>query len=308
MELSSYQTELTPNLACETAVLLNISSDHLDRHGGLDGYVTAKTELFAHPHAKATAVIGIDDEFSCKVFDTLSSNQDHSMIAISASNPVDGGIYVTGGILVDARDGEPRTITDLRKVPALPGQHNWQNAAASYAIARVHDVTSDDITAAFNTFPGLPHRQEIVAMIAGVTFVNDSKATNAAAAEKALACYGCVYWIAGGQAKDGGIAALNSMFGRIHHAFLIGEAGQDFAATLQRAGVPVSIHKSLDEAVSRAGRLAITEARDGATVLLSPACASFDMFDNFEHRGDAFRDAVYAEWPEATSTAAQGHA
>lgn len=308
LELSSYQIELSPNLACDTAALLNIASDHLERHGGLDGYIAAKTELFARQHAGATAIVGIDDDQSNSIFEALAADGAHHVIGISVTDAVEGGIYVGDGWLIDALDGNPKRITDLRALPTLPGYHNWQNAAASYAVTRTHGLDADDIASAFATFPGLPHRQEFVGTSADVMFVNDSKATNVAAAEKALACYSCIYWIAGGQAKNGGIAALDPLFGRIRHAFLIGEAANDFAKNLRQAGVAASIHDSLEDAVLQAGKMAITEAKDGATVLLSPACASFDMFDNFEERGNAFRKAVHGGWPDTTDPLSDGRA
>jgi UDP-N-acetylmuramoylalanine--D-glutamate ligase len=300
LELSSYQTELTPNLACATAVLLNITPDHLERHGGLDGYIVAKTQLFANQTAGATAIIGHDDAPSRSVAEQLSVAGRHNLIGISAETDITGGVSVHDGVLTDALSDSRATI-DLRGLKALPGQHNWQNAAAAYAIARSHGVDTQTIAGALASFPGLRHRQEIVGAVNGVTFINDSKATNADAAEKALACYNSVYWIAGGVAKAGGITALGPMFGRIRHAFLIGEAANNFATELDRAGVATSQHKTLEDATVQAGRLAFAEGQENATVLLSPACASFDMFANFEERGDAFRATVVNTWPEVAA-------
>jgi UDP-N-acetylmuramoylalanine--D-glutamate ligase len=285
LELSSYQVELTPNLSCATAALINIAPDHLDRHYGIAGYVTAKADLFSRQKASTTAIVGLDDEYSRNVFTALQD-----------------------GLLFDGLDGVLKEAADLNGLAALPGQHNWQNTAACYAIARVHGISPEDITSAFTTFPGLPHRQEVVGTVTGVTFVNDSKATNATASEKALSCYSCIYWIAGGQAKEGGIAALAPLFGRIRHAFLIGEAADDFAETLQGAGVAVSHHKSLEDAVEQAGHLALRDGSSSATVLLSPACSSFDMFENFEQRGDAFKNIVHATWPETAASTPGLHA
>ena len=306
LELSSYQIELAPTLACHTAILLNISADHLDRHGDLDGYVAAKTRLFAQQEPGSVAIVGLDDAYSQTIFE--SAKDTHRAIGISSRTSAKAGVYVASGCLIDALGDEPQEIIDLSEMPALPGAHNWQNAAASYGIARTHGVDVDTIKQALQSYPGLAHRQEIVGTIAGVAFVNDSKATNAAATEKALSCYGCIYWIAGGQAKEGGIADLQPLFGKIRQAFLIGDAAQEFAKTLQAAGVTVSIHNSLEDAVSAAGENAITETQEDATVLLSPACASFDMFDNFEHRGDVFRNAVQSGWSEIRNTAAGGPA
>lgn len=308
LELSSYQLELTPHLSCATAVLLNIAPDHLDRHGGFDGYVAAKSQLFVQQPSGATAIIGLDDTRSRQVFDRLSKKGDRTVVGVSADGADDAQLAVIDGVLQDRSHEHGDTVSDLNGLTALPGQHNWQNVAACYAIARTHDVPSGSIVAALKTFPGLPHRQEIVGTVSGVTFVNDSKATNAAAAEKALSCYGCIYWIAGGQAKEDGIAALGPLFGRIRHAFLIGEAAEEFAVTLKRADVTVTLHDDMEDAVLQAGQLALKDGVTARTVLLSPACASFDMFDNFEDRGDAFRAAVHSCWPETATPTQWGSA
>lgn len=308
LELSSYQTELTPHLSCSTAVLLNIAPDHLDRHGGMEGYVAAKRKLFEHQGAGSMAIVGLDDSHSRDVFAWLTAQGDRTVIGISADSASDAKVVVQDGILIDGLGSDRRDVIDLKGIAALPGQHNWQNAAASYAITRTQGVATSDIVAAFNTFPGLPHRQEVVGRVTGVTFVNDSKATNADAAEKALSCYGCIYWIAGGQQKEGGISALGPMFARIRQAFLIGEAADGFASDLKLAGVTVSQHDSLEDAVEQAGHTAIKNGESPATVLLSPACASFDMFDNFEQRGDVFRSTVHALWPSTATSAQGGHA
>ena len=300
LELSSYQAELTPNLDCATAVLLNITPDHLERHGGLEGYIAAKAQLFAHQRDGGTAIVGNDDTPSRSIAQRLTNDRHQRVIGISAEAEVSGGVSVTDGVLNDNYfdDNEP---INLRGLKTLPGKHNWQNAAAAYSIARVHGVPVKTIAEAFTTFPGLRHRQEFVGTLNGVTFVNDSKATNANAAEKALSCYGSVYWIAGGVAKAGGITALGPLFGRIRHAFLIGESAKDFASELTNAGVATSTHKTLEDATIDAGRIAFADGEEDATVLLSPACASFDMFKNFEERGDAFRTTVIDTWPEVAA-------
>ena len=298
LELSSYQTELTPHVSCDTAVLLNISPDHLDRHGGLDGYVAAKAQLFDHQEDGACAIVGNDDDRSRGVADSLEAANRLKVIRISAEGPVANGLGVQKCILRDEAFGSGEKI-DLRGLPALPGQHNWQNAAAAYAIARTHGVSVADIARGLESFPGLRHRQERVGAKDNVTFVNDSKATNADAAANALRCYNCVYWIAGGVAKAGGITTLGPLFGRIRKAYLIGDAADEFAATLTDHDVAMSVYENLECAVTQAGHDALREGESGATVLLSPACASFDMFANFEERGDAFRAAVHGAWPEA---------
>lgn len=280
MEMSSYQLELLDETIFDVAVLLNVSPDHLDRHNGMDGYVSAKTRIFQD---SSVAIVGMDDDHSRAVHGALASRDDLMVIPISAEEAVDQGVYVIDGILFD----EGFRIMDLNGIATLPGHHNWQNAAAAYAAARSCGVDVGDITGAIHTFPGLPHRQELITKIAGVPFVNDSKATNADATEKALTCYDRVFWIAGGQAKDGGIEALEPHFGRIAHAFLIGEAAKDFAQTLE-GKADYTLCGDLRTATEAAAKMADA----GSVVLLSPASASWDQFKSFEHRGDAFRDLV----------------
>jgi len=300
LELSSYQLELVPHLACETAVLLNVTPDHLDRHGGMAGYVAAKKRIFEHQHHPRNAVIGVDDDICREIYASLRRDGIHTTVPISAQGAVEHGVYVEDGWLVDAIQLPATRILNLRDVARLPGEHNWQNAAAATAIARSHGISHADIASGLRTFAGLAHRQELVAVIDGVSFVNDSKATNADAAEKALRCYENIYWIAGGRAKEGGIASLAPLFPRVRHAFLIGEAADDFADTLE-GHVPLALYEDLETAIEDAGEMALKEGRPGATVLLSPACASFDMFKSFEERGDLFRSEVNAMWPPASA-------
>ena len=218
------------------------------------------------------------------------------LIRISARGVLRGGIYVAHGRVVDDRGAAPVRLASLVGNATLPGTHNAQNAAAAAALARALGVGENEIAAGIGSFPGLPHRQQLVGEVASVRFINDSKATNADAAARALACYRRVFWIAGGIAKEGGITTLAPWFGRIAQAFLIGEAAGSFAGTLAEAGVAHRIVGTLDEAVAAAFAAARAEAHPDAptVVLLSPACASFDQFTSFEARGDAFAHAVSA--------------
>jgi len=301
LELSSYQLELVPHLACETAVLLNITPDHLDRHGGMDGYIAAKLRIFSGQRAPRAAVISVDDAHCAEIYETLRHDGQHKVIPISVTRIVPGGVYVSPeGLLIDGTGRHRSTIIDLRTVARLPGVHNWQNAAAAAAAALSQGIPGSDIAKGLKTFPGLKHRQELVSTVANVAFVNDSKATNADATEKALLCYKNIYWIAGGQAKEGGIAPLEPLLDRVRHAFLIGEAADDFADALE-GKVSFDLYEDLESAIEEAGELALKGKLPGATVLLSPACASFDMFKSFEHRGDVFRDTVLELWPSKTS-------
>lgn len=282
LELSSYQLELAPSLRLDTGALLNITPDHLARHGGMDGYVAAKRNLLMQ--TGGTAIVGIDDAPSRALC------EDFRAVPISAVQSLDHGVSAADGVL--AQDG--RKVCDLNDIKTLPGRHNWQNAAAAFALCRAVGLSEQAIVAGLQTYPGLAHRQELVAVANGILYVNDSKATNADATEKALVCYDRIYWILGGQAKEGGIAPLAPHFSRIAHAFLIGEAAQDFAAILENGKVPHQHCGVLDVALRAAHDLAQAEAIAGSAVLLSPACASWDQFKSFEHRGDCFRDGVLA--------------
>jgi len=301
LELSSYQLELMPHLHCDTAVLLNITPDHLDRHGGLEGYIAAKRRIFSSQRHPRTAIIGTDDPHCAALCSALRADGLHTVIPVSAQGPAAGGFYARNGVLFDASGPRAKEIVDLKTIAHLPGAHNWQNAAAAAAIAHTHGLSHAQLVAGLKSFPGLKHRQELVGVVENVTFINDSKATNADAAEKALLCYDNIYWIAGGVAKEGGIAPLAPLFPRIRHAFLIGEAADAFADTLD-GNVPYALYEDLESAIEEAGELALKHKLPGATVLLSPACASFDMFKSFEERGDRFRDEVRALWPQAVAS------
>jgi UDP-N-acetylmuramoylalanine--D-glutamate ligase len=215
---------------------------------------------------------------------------------------VAGGVYLEGGALIDALDGVPVRILDLAEAERLPGSHNWQNAAAGYAVARRFGIAPEAAAAAIRSFPGLAHRQELVATVDRIRYINDSKATNADATEKALTCYQAIYWIAGGLPKEGGIVPLEPYFARLRHAFLIGRATEEFAATLD-GKVPFTRCGDLATAIAAATARARADRVPEAVVLLSPACASFDQFANFEARGDDFRRLVSELPPGAVGPA-----
>ena len=299
IEASSFQLELITTLAFDIALLLNITPDHLDRHGTMEGYVAAKRHIFARQNKAATAIVGVDDAICRDLCDELRRTGPARVVPISVLQPVSGGVYVDQGWLVDAMGGQPVRVLDLGLAERLPGAHNWQNAAAAYAAARVSGVDTAAATAAICSFPGLAHRQELVGTIDGVRYINDSKATNADATEKALLCYPAIYWIVGGLAKAGGIEPLAPYFGRLRHTFLIGRATEEFAATLE-GSVPFTRCGDLATAVAAASAQARHDGVPGAVVLLSPACASYDQFKNFEERGDIFRGLV-EELREASS-------
>lgn len=293
LEMSSYQLELTVSITFDVAVLLNISPDHLERHGGFEGYVAAKRLIFNRQTKPRSAVVGVDDATAAKICADLQSADDQTVIPVSGAQPTDGGVYVKNGVLMDASDGPAVPALDLRGIQTLPGAHNWQNAAAAYAACKAIGVAPPVIAACMRSFPGLPHRQEPISQIDGILYVNDSKATNCDAAAKALLCYDPIYWIAGGRAKDDDLSMLEPGLARVRHAFLIGEAEDRLAAILD-GKVPVTRCGDLASAVAAAHAMSSQLTDDGGAVLLSPACASFDQFPNFEARGDAFRALVEA--------------
>jgi UDP-N-acetylmuramoylalanine--D-glutamate ligase len=292
LELSSYQLDLVSSLRPDVAVLLNIAPDHLDRHGSFEDYIAAKRRLFVRQTAPQTAIIGVDDPQAAAVCADLMSSGAAHVVPIATTRPLAGGVFVAEGALFDATDGAPARICDLRALPSLPGTHNWQNAAAAFAAARALGLQAGKAAAALATFPGLPHRMEAVACVDGVRFVNDSKATNADATARALACHDNVFLILGGLPKAGGLAALRPLLERVRQVYLIGTAADAFAAELG-GRVPLTRAGSLAVAVEQAARDAWRAALPDAVVLLSPACASFDQFRDFEARGDAFRALVH---------------
>ncbi|WP_334146124.1 UDP-N-acetylmuramoyl-L-alanine--D-glutamate ligase [Hyphomicrobium sp.] len=289
LELSSFQIDLAPGAAPTVAVLLNVTPDHIDRHGTVEHYAEVKSRLVAN--AGATAVIGVDDDWCRRIADTLEARGRTKVRRISVRAAVADGIYAQDAKLYE--NGRERAALD--GIATLRGAHNWQNAAAAVAAVealpeRFH--AGGDLQAALRSFPGLAHRLEVVDKIGPVDFINDSKATNADSTEKALASFaGDIYWILGGRPKAGGIATLAAYFPRIARAYLIGEATDAFAATLGES-VPFERCGTLGAAVRRAADDALAANRPGSVVLLSPACASYDQFRNFEERGDAFRHLV----------------
>jgi UDP-N-acetylmuramoylalanine--D-glutamate ligase len=281
LEMSSYMLERLATLRFDIACMLNLSPDHLDRHGDMAGYQTAKRQIFARQTPADCAVIGVDDDFAACMAESVPG-----AIRISGCKPAD--FWADGTVLRD----QAGAILDLRAAQALPGAHNGQNAAAAAAMATRLGIAREIIADGIKSFPGLPHRQELVATIEGIRFVNDSKATNADAAARALQCYERIVWIAGGIAKAGGIESLGPCLPKITQAILIGRDAKTFAATLSAHNVPQNIFETLDRAVPAA--LAAARKTGAEVVLLSPACASFDQFSGFEERGTYFSSLVRA--------------
>ncbi len=285
LEMSSYQLETSPSLHFNVAILLNITPDHLERHGGMDGYIAAKKLIYRNATSEDTLVISVDDVPCAMIYETLKASGKIKLLPISTCKVLVDGIYVKEGILHE----KERPILNLKDRSRLKGQHNWQNVAAAYGALRSIGLEPDAITHAITSFPGLAHRQQEIARYKNVTFVNDSKATNAEAVAKALAGYQGLplYCLLGGRPKEGGILSLKPYFPAIKHAFLYGEAAACFSLNLEEE-VSFTICDTLEEATQKAAVLAFNDQQKGAVVLLSPACASFDQFRDFEERGNAF--------------------
>lgn len=288
IELSSFQIDLTPSLAPSVGVLLNITPDHLDRHGTLEQYAAIKERLI---RGADLAIVGIDDRPSREIAERRGDRL--VRIHVPVHSPRDATLAGDALIARDAAifDADDTRLADVSGIGSLRGAHNWQNAAVAVAVARALGIPSEAIQAGLASFPGLPHRMEEVGRRGRVLFVNDSKATNADSTKKALTAFRDIHWILGGKAKDGGIFPLVPYFERIAHAYLIGAASDAFAATLEGA-VPYTRCETLDVAVRAASEGAEASGAPEPVVLLSPACASYDQFRSFEHRGDRFRELV----------------
>jgi UDP-N-acetylmuramoylalanine--D-glutamate ligase len=293
IECSSYQIDLAPSLDPRVGVLINISEDHLDRHGTLANYAAVKERLVAGVQRQGTAVVGVDDNW-CRAIASRLDRKGANIIRISARQELAEGVFIDeDNDVMRAAGDDSWPIADLDGIGSLRGRHNAQNAACAAAVALALGLDADQIQEGLESFPGLAHRLEQVGHLDDVLFVNDSKATNADSAAQALACFDDIFWIAGGKPKTGGIVSLTEFFPRIRKAYLIGEAAADFAKTLE-GKVPYEMSGTLDVAVTAAARDAGASSADEPVVLLSPACASFDQYRNFEVRGTAFRDLVLA--------------
>jgi UDP-N-acetylmuramoylalanine--D-glutamate ligase len=297
LEVSSYQIDLAPTLKPTVGILLNVSEDHLDRHGTMENYAAIKEQLVA---GADTAVIGVDGAWTRAAADRIE-RAGKIVVRLSVVTPLRDGFYAQigdqGSRIMRAAGGKAQQVADLAGIGSLRGQHNAQNAGAALAACLALGLDLTAIQKGLASFPGLAHRMQQVGRKetnkGNVLFVNDSKATNADSAGKALASFGDIFWIAGGKPKTGGIESLAEFFPRIAKAYLIGEAAKEFAATLE-GKVPYEIAGALPAAVAAAARDAAASGLNEAVVLLSPACASFDQYPNFEVRGKAFTDLVLA--------------
>ena len=290
IECSSFQIDITPSIDPTVGILINLSPDHIDRHGTMENYAASKERLVRQSEI---AFIGVDDTFCYDIGKRLASTADDRIVVpVSVKYILSTGIHLDG-TRIRSRTGKDRTLADLQGVRTLRGAHNAQNAAFATAAVAVWDFPESEIQKCVSTFPGLAHRMEEVGRIDKAIFVNDSKATNADATEKALLSFEDIYWILGGKPKEGGIEPLRPLFLRVAKAYLIGAASDAFAATLEGA-VPHALCGTLEVAVTAAAADALESDAKEPVVLLSPACASYDQYPNFEVRGDAFRDLVKA--------------
>jgi UDP-N-acetylmuramoylalanine--D-glutamate ligase len=292
IECSSFQIDLAPSIDPLIGILINLTEDHLDRHGTMENYAAVKERLVTGVPQDGTAVIGVDDGW-CREIAARLAQSGKQVVQISAHRKLGQGLYLDGSRIMQATPARTLPIAELAGIGSLRGVHNAQNAACAIAAGLALGLDPSAIQDGLKSFPGLPHRIEEVGRLGTVLFVNDSKATNADSAAQALACFDDIFWIAGGRPKTGGIESLRSFFPRIRKAYLIGEAAEEFAATLADA-VPHELAGTLGKAVAAAARDAAALSAPEAVVLLSPACASFDQYRNFEVRGDAFRTLVQA--------------
>ena len=287
IECSSYQIDLAPSIDPSVGILLNVTEDHLDRHGTMEHYAAVKATLVKQ--AK-TAIVGVDDSWCSVIADDIEILGGR-VIRISVERALRDGIYVVGETIYSAENGHAVAVASLAGIGSLRGAHNAQNACAALAALQASGVNLDQIQKGMKSFPGLAHRMEQVGRQGATLFVNDSKATNADATAKALSSFGTMFWIAGGKSKTGGITSLAEYFPRIKKAYLIGDATEEFAATLE-GRVPFVRAETIEKAVPLAAADAVGSGLAEPVVLLSPACASFDQFRNFEERGKAFSLAV----------------
>jgi UDP-N-acetylmuramoylalanine--D-glutamate ligase len=290
VECSSFQIDLATSIDPSIGVLVNLTEDHLDRHGTMANYAAVKEQLIAGVKPDGTAIVGVDDNWGQAIADR-AARAGRKVVRVSVRHPLAYGIYLDAERIVEATGGTALEIAQLGNIGSLRGRHNAQNAACAVAAARALGIDRRIIQAGLQSFPGLVHRMEEVGRKDKTLFINDSKATNADSAAQALACFSDIFWIAGGKPKTGGIESLSGYFPRIRKAYLIGAAAEEFAKTLDGKVDHVTVG-TLDRAVEEAARDAAASGFDHPVVLLSPACASYDQFENFEARGTVFRNLV----------------
>ncbi len=291
LELSSFQLDLTHSLRANAAVFLNLTPDHIERHGSIDGYFAAKSRIFRNQTPEDLAVVGVDDSWGERLCTELTSTGRAQIAPVSASATLGRGVYALGDTIYFNFDGKTTNAGDLVNARSLRGVHNRQNTAAALAVALHFGASPAIAMKAARSFMSLAHRMEEVTRIGKVLFINDSKATNADAAARAIAAYDDVFWIAGGKPKEGGLDALKGKLSGVRKAYLIGEAVDQFSAEL-KGECKTRKCTTLKRAISAAYKDAAASDAAAPVVLLSPACASYDQFKNFEERGDQFRALV----------------
>ncbi|WP_425409529.1 UDP-N-acetylmuramoyl-L-alanine--D-glutamate ligase [Hyphococcus sp.] len=291
LELSSFQLDLTESLRLDAAVFINLSPDHIERHGDVTGYLRSKKRIFANQTSDDVAVVGVDDDYAQSVCTELMAHNVAEVRPVSSGSALGRGVYALDGKIYVNLDGKALLAGDLSGARSLRGPHNHQNAAAAIAVCEKFGVSPALAVKAAHRFEGLAHRLEEVGRNGKVLFINDSKATNADAAARALGAVKDIFWIAGGKPKDGGVESLKPMMDRVRTAYLIGEAAAQFEEQL-RGSVHCVLCGDLENAVGAASADAAMSEAKNPVVLLSPACASYDQFKNFAERGDKFRELV----------------
>lgn len=299
LELSSFQIDLCPMFRPNVSVILNLSPDHIDRHGTMENYAEVKArlcEIMPSSDQNPQLIIAVDDPYTKDISERALSHGLRKVIQVATLSRLEQGVFVENAVLYDHCDDVTLEIGSFVGMQNLRGEHNYQNAACAYAAVKALGLSSEEIFNAMKSFAGLQHRQYQVRTINGVTYVNDSKATNAEATAMALACHDNVYWIVGGRKKKTGLDGLEQFFGQIKHAFLIGEAANDFADWLDKYAIDYTKAFTLDNALNLAHKMAQDnrgQPGGAGVVMLSPACASFDQFKSFEERGDIFCKLVH---------------
>lgn len=294
LELSSYQLDLSPDIHMDVGILLNISPDHLDRHGSMEGYIDAKMHIFEGQGKKDKAIIAIDDAYTTSLAQEWPEKYPSGLIKIAREKNAEAKIYAHASQIHDSSGALNIFIGNYARAAALQGPHNAQNAAVAYAACRAVGVSPEKIISAMETYPGLSHRMQPIGNLGSIRFINDSKATNAESTKYALQAFNTIYWIAGGVPKSEGIVPLVPHMGAVKHAYLIGQSTDAFAHTLE-GQVPYTQSNTLEQAVYQAIYQAEQDNISDAVILLSPACASFDQYPNFEARGEHFT-ALVQQW------------
>ena len=291
LELSSYQLDITKNLDLNAAILLNITPDHLKRHGNMMNYANAKKNIFNFHKPGGLAVVGIDTPDSKNIYNSLLSSGHKNLVAITEKKPMKGAIYLSDGCIIDNAFADNEIAIDQLTFESIVPRQNFENLAAAYAVLRHFGLSRQMIVHSLKSFQSLAHRQELTARIDRITFINDSKATNVPAVEQALKNYNNMYLILGGRSKGESLKPIIKYADKINHIFLIGEAADSFAVQLEDE-ISYTIVYNMEEAVNSARTMALNAPKSSPVVILSPACESYDQFNNFEHRGDTFKQIV----------------